>query len=73
MATFVSLQRTETEYCNFTYFLHAADKSCPMTPGSTVIVVNDDQFPRYIFAVYLADSLTATCWKILKGIGGVRG
>ena len=42
MATFVSLQRTESECGNFTYFLHAADKSCPVLRGSTVIVVNDD-------------------------------
>ena len=42
MATFISLQRTEPEYCNLTYFLHAADKPCPMLRGSTVIVVNDE-------------------------------
>ena len=42
MATFVSLQRAEPEYCNFIYFLHTANKSCPMLRESTVIVVNDD-------------------------------
>ena len=38
---------TEPEYCNFTYFLHAADKLCPtyMLRGSTVIVINDDNTP----------------------------
>ena len=42
MAIFISLQRTEPEYCNLTYFLHAADKPYPRLQESTVIVVNDD-------------------------------
>ena len=53
MTTFVSLQRTESEYHNFTYFLHAADKSCPILRGSTVIVVNDDNTPAsYIRSIF---------------------
>ena len=66
MATFVSLQRTEPEYCNFTYFLRAADKSCLMLQGSTVIVVNDDHTPascicsifgRFAYCYMLENSL----------------
>ena len=45
MATFVSLQRTEPEYSNFTYFLHGADKAFPMLRKSNVIVVNDGHTP----------------------------
>ena len=53
MATFISLQRREPEYCNSTYFLHAADKPYPMLRGSTVIVVNDDHTPAsYIRSIF---------------------
>ena len=53
MATFISLQRTEPEYCNFTDFLHAAGTSCPMLQGSTVIFVNDDHTPAsYIRSIF---------------------
>ena len=53
MATFVSLQRTEPEYCNFTFSLDAADKSCSMLWGSTVIFVNDNHTPAsYIRSIF---------------------
>ena len=53
MATLLSLQKTEPEYCNCTYFSHAADKSCPMLRGSTVIVANDEHTPAsYIRSIF---------------------
>ena len=73
MATFVSLQRTEPEYRNFTYFLHAADKSCPVLRGSAVIVVNDDHTPAsYIRSIF---GRFAYCYmlKNFLAIGSVRG
>ena len=67
MATFVSLQRTEPEYCNFTYFLHVADKPCPMLRGSTVIVVNDDHTPAlYIRSIF---GRIAYCYMLENSLG----
>ena len=53
MAIFISLQRTEPEYCNLTYFLHAADKPYPRLQESTVIVVNDDYTTCVIYSQYI--------------------
>ena len=70
MATFVFLQRTEPEYCSFTYFLHADDKSCPMLWGSTVIVVNDDHTPAsYIRSIF---GRFAYCYMLDNSIGHWR-
>ena len=65
MATFVSLQRTEPEYCNFTYFLHATDKSCPMLRGST-----DDHTPAsYIRSIF---GRFAYCYMLENSLGNWR-
>ena len=70
MATFVSLQRTELEYCNFTYFLHADDKSCPMLRGSTVFVVNDSHTPAsYIRSI---SGRFAYCYMLENSLGHLR-
>ena len=44
MVTFVFLQMSEPEYCNFND-LHTAGESCPMLPGSTVLAVKDNHTP----------------------------
>ena len=67
MATFISIQRAEPEYCNFTYFLHAADKPCPMLRGSTVIVVNEDHSPAsYIRSI---SGRFAYCYMLENSLG----
>ena len=43
----------EPEYRNFNYFLHAADKSCPMLREGTVIPINNDHTPAsYIRSIF---------------------
>ena len=70
MTTFISPQRTEPEYFNFTYFLQAVDKLCPMLRGSTFIVVHDDHTPasciRSIFGRY------SCCYMFEKYLGHWR-
>ena len=51
----------------FTYFLYAADKSCPMLRGSTVIVVNDDHtHATYIRSIF---GRLAYCYMLENSLG----
>ena len=64
---YILIQRREPEYCNFTYFLHAADKPCPMLRRSTVIVVNDDYTPvSYIRSIF---GRFAYCYMFENSLG----
>ena len=48
-------------------FLHAADKSCPRLPDSTVIAIKDNHtLASRIHSIYLAGSLIASRYENLS-------